>query len=457
MMDWLIEHERCSLWAGMGIGKTSGTLLAVEIMRVLGTIADAPTLVLGPMRVARDTWPDELAKWDNFKHLEIVPLVGGPAERARLLRLDRPYFTVSYENIPWLVEHFLERWPFRQVVADEADRLKGFREKSRGTGLSSKKAGSSGQRAHQIGRVAHTLVKRWINLAGTPAPNGLKDLWGQMWYVDRGARLGRTYGAFKDRWFRRKWSGHGIEPLPHAKDEIHALLRDICLTVDPKDYFDLKDPIVREIKVHLPPETRRVYKELEKELFATLFTGEDIEVTNSASLFNKCLQIANGAVYTTYPEWAPVHDEKIQALESIVSEWAGTPLLVTYEFKSDCARLKKAFPGAVELKTVAGMKAFKAGQSGMGLAHAGSLGHGIDGLQYVTNVIVRFGRNSNLGQQLQVLERVGPMRQLQAGLDRNVFLYEIITEDTVDEDIVASNLAKRDVQDCLLEAMKRRL
>lgn len=456
MVDWVIEHKRCSLWAGMGIGKSSAELFALDALKLMGDIGTSPTLVIGPARVARDTWPEEVAKWSQFKDLRIVTLSGAPKERLDALKRKVDIFTISYELLPWLVEHFMEKWPFKQVVADESDRLKGFREKRGGVNIESKKTSKTAKRAHSLGMVAHNLTDRWVNLTGTPAPNGLKDLWGQQWYIDRGARLGRTHSAFMQRWFKPKWSGHGVEPMPHADKEIHAALADCCLTIDPKDYFDLKEPIVTEIKVKLPPKARAIYKELERELFASLGDLGNIEVFNSASLTNKCLQLANGAVYTDYPNWVTIHDEKIEAIRSILGEAGGNPVLLAYSFKSDLARIKTAFPGAVELSTPAGMKAFRAGDAPIGLAHPKSMGHGIDGLQNVTNILVRYGHDWNLGERMQMLERIGPMRQLQAGLDRPVFVYDIVATDTVDCDVIEAHAAKRSVQDSLLLAMKRR-
>jgi SNF2 family DNA or RNA helicase len=458
MCDWLIAHQRSSLWAGMGIGKSSAALMALEILRMIDGHNDAPTLIIGPARVANEVWKAEAAKWTQFKHLEITALSGGPESRRRLLKFDRPYFTISYELLPWLVEHYLEQWPFRQVVADESDRLKGFREKSHGTGLNSVKRGASGLRAHSIGRVAHTLVRRWINLTGTPAPNALQDLWGQMWFVDKGERLGRTFTAFKHRWFRPKWSGHGIEPLPHAKDQIYAALRDVCLTVDPKDYFDLKDPIVTRINVKLPDKVRALYRKVEADLFATLEDGTDINALSQGIAMNKCLQIANGAVYTdpNTRAWSHVHDAKIEALDSIVHEAAGMPVLVAYSYRHDLERILKAFPAAADLSQPRVLDAFKKGHVKIGVAHPASMGHGIDGMQYATNILVRFGHITNAGNTAQMLERIGPMRQLQAGFDRAVFVYDIVAEDTVDEDVISANTGKLSMQAALLDAMNRR-
>jgi hypothetical protein len=444
MVDWVAGHKRCALWAGMGIGKSSAQLFTLDLLKLQGVIGDSPTLVLGPKRVARDTWPEEVAKWEQFKDLRIMPLVGTSKQRLDRLKAKADIFTMSYDLAPWLVEHFQERWPFRQVVADESDRLKGFRSRQ------------GGERARALGRIAHNLTDRWVNLTGTPSPNGLKDLWGQTWFLDRGERLGRTFSAFTQRWFRPNWNGFGVTPLPHADKEIHAALQDICLTIDPKDYFDLKEPIITTIKVKLPPAARKIYKALEKELFAELGDLGNIEVFNAAALTNKCLQLANGAVYTEYPKWAPIHDEKIEAVRSIVAEAGGMPVLLAYQFKSDVARLKAAFPSAVELSSATGMEAFRAGDSPIGLAHPKSLGHGIDGLQYVTNILIRFAHGWNLGEEMQLYERIGAMRQLQAGLDRHVWVYDIIAENTVEEDAVAAHAAKRGVQDALLLAMKRR-
>src|SRR5271166_949724 len=443
MVNFAREHKRCAIWAGMGSGKTSAMEYLIEYLNLLGEVSGEPWLVLGPMRVARDVWPEDIGRWAQFRDLRIVPLTGTPRQRADKLKSRADIFTLSYELAPWLVEHYLDKWPFRYVIADESDRLKGFRLRQ------------GGERARALGCVAHNLTERWINLTGTPTPNGLKDLWGQTWYLDRGKRLGATYSAFMDRWFRTNPHSKAVEPMPHSDEEIHAAVRDICITIDPKDYYDLKEPIVTRVNVKLPKKARAIYKELEKELFAKLETGEEVEVFNQAALTNKCLQLANGAVYTDYPQWAPIHDEKLEALRSIVSESGNSPLLVAYSFKSDVARIKKAFPSAVELSTNEGMAAFRSGGSGMGLAHPKSMGHGIDGLQDVCNKLVRYGHIWNAGETWQMLERIGPMRQMQLGLT-DVWVYDIVAENTLDEEVIESHTLKGGVQEALKLATKRR-
>ena len=464
MVDWLMSVKRGGLWAGMGIGKTSASLVVLDWLKILGELdVRHPALIVGPMRVARDTWPDEVRKWDQFRDLSITPLVGTPAERVELLRRPSHLFTVSYELAPWLVEQWVERWPYRIVIADESDRLKGFREKSKhGTKLESEKSGRSGKRAHQLARIAHNGTDRWINLTGTPAPAGLKDLWGQTWYLDRGLRLGRTFGAFQQRWFRKKWnSDYGMEPMPHSDAEIHGLLKDIYLTVDPKDYFDLKDPIYTRVSVTLPPPARKLYQKARDEMYIALeelVQREGINIVNAGVLMQKCLQIANGAVYVdkVTREWAHVHDAKLEALDSIVHEAGGAPIMVAYNFRSDRDRILKAFPAAVDISTTEGLAAFKSGKRTIGVAHPKSMGHGIDGLQYVTNILVFFGHDPKTGERMQFIERAGPMRQLQAKLDRPVWVYDIVAKDTEDENVMRIHHENKSVQDVLLDAMNRR-
>lgn len=468
MVNWLTAHKRCGLWAGMGIGKTSAALIALDWLNLMGEIHwTEPTLVVGPMRVARDTWPEEIRKWDQFKNLSITPLIGTPEQRIRLLSSRSDIFTVSYELTPWLVEHFLEKWPFRVVIADESDRLKGFREKSwaekRGPGVGNAKKGRSGLRAYHLSRIAHNMTDRWINLTGTPAPAGLKDLWGQTWFLDRGARLGKTFGAFQERWFRKKWdSDYGFEPMPGADAQIHDAVRDLYLTVNPKDYFDLKDPIYTRIHVNLTPKARKLYQQAKSEMYIGLeeLIGRQggIDIVNAGVLSQKCLQLANGAIYTDPKRtaWAQVHDEKIDALDSIVHEAAGAPILVGINFRHDRERILKAFPRAVDISTPRGLADFKSGKRTIGVAHAKSMGHGIDGLQYVTNIIAFFGHNWKTGERMQFLERAGPMRQFQAGLDRPVYVYDIVARDTEDENVMRVHHENMTVQDVLLEAMNRR-
>jgi len=456
----IIEHQvdvaRGATWAGMGMGKTVSTLTAIDALSVAEE--PWPALVLAPLRVARTTWPDEVAKWDHLRHLNAMPVVGSEVERRLALRHDAAIYTCNYDNLPWLVDYLGERWPCRTVVADEATRLKSFRigaGKPKKNG-EPKKAAGGGIRAYVLARVAHTKIKRFIELTGTPAPNGLKDLWGQTWFLDAGQRLGRTHGAFMQRWFQKSFDGYGSVPLPLAEQEIHDRLRDICLTIDPKDWFDLDEPIVRNVYVDLPPKVRNKYREMEKEMF-TQIEEHSIEAFNAAARTMKCLQLANGAAYIDDEgNWKEVHDQKLQALESIVAEANGAPVLVAYHFKSDLARLQQAFPAGRVLDADPGtIRDWNAGRIPLLFAHPASAGHGLN-LQDGGNILVYFGHWWNLEERQQILERIGPMRQKQSGHDRPVWVYNIIARDTVDEMVIERCETKREVQDILLDAMKRR-
>lgn len=450
MVEHMLRTPRCALWAGMGMGKTAAVLTALD---ALSLTERGQTLVLAPLRVAAATWPEEAGKWAHLGGLRVQPVLGSLAERRAALRVgaDADVYTVNYENLPWLVEYLGDRWPFQTIVADESTRLKSFRLKG------------GGKRARALARVAWTRVRRFIELTGTPAPNGLADLWGQAWFLDRGQRLGRSYTAFMDRWFRVIRVGadpHAVQylPLPHAQPQMHELLSDLCLTLDARDHFDLREPIVNVIRVELPPAARRAYRQMERQMFLELAGGGEIEAVHAAAKTLKCLQLANGAIYTdeTATTWEEVHDEKLRALDSIIEEAAGAPVLVAYQFQSDLARLRKAFPKAQVLGRDHSIIArWNAGHIPILLAHPASAGHGLN-LQDGGNILVFFGHWWNLEEYQQIIERIGPTRQMQAGHDRPVYIHHIVAANTVDELVMARRETKRAVQDILLDAMKRR-
>jgi SNF2 family DNA or RNA helicase len=448
VIEHILDVPRGAVWAGMGMGKTVSALTALDILEIT---EPGPALVIAPLRVAASTWPDEARKWAHLANVEVSAVIGTPAERRAALARPATIYTTNYDNLPWLVEHYGAKWPFRKVVADESTRLKSFRTKQ------------GGKRAHALGRVAHCKVDRFIELTGTPSPNGLQDLWGQAWFLDKGARLGRSFEAFKARWFRSIQVGsdrHAVrlEPLPFAQEQIEGAMRDLCLSFDARDYFDISEPIVNIIRVELPPKARSLYDDMEREMFSTLACGSEIEALNAASKTIKCLQLANGAVYTddTCSAFAETHDAKLQALEDILEEAAGMPVLVAYHFKSDLVRLQRAFPKGRALdNNPQTVRDWNAGRIPVLFAHPASAGHGLN-LQDGGNILVFFGHWWDLEQYQQIIERIGPTRQMQAGHDRPVFIHHIVAADTVDELVLVRRESKREVQDLLLAAMKRK-
>jgi SNF2 family DNA or RNA helicase len=447
IIDHAVDLERSGIWAGMGMGKTVSTLTALDMLEL---VEPGPTLVIAPLRVASSTWPDEAKKWTHLRNIEVSAVVGNPDERRAALRRPASIYTTNYEQLPWLVEHLGDKWPFKKIVADESTKLKGFRLRQ-GT-----------QRAQALAKVAHKHANRFIELTGTPSPNGLQDLWGQAWFLDGGVRLGRSYQAFIDRWFRSEQTGNDrhavrLEPLPFAREQIEDKLRDICISLDPRDYFDIAEPIVNVIRVELPAKARALYRDMEREMFMEI-DGSEVEAFNAASKTIKCLQLANGAVYTdeSCTKFSEVHDVKLQALEEIVEEAAGMPVLVAYHFKSDLARLLKAFPrGRVLDADPQTIRDWNAGKIPVLFAHPASAGHGLN-LQDGGNILAFFGHWWNLEEYQQIVERIGPTRQAQAGHDRPVFIHHIVAAGTVDELVMARRDSKRAVQDLLLEAMKAR-
>lgn len=448
IVEHIVAHPRCNIWAGMGTGKTVSTLTALDfLMNDLGE--DGPALVLAPLRVARSTWPTEVAKWPHLRRLTISAVVGTAEERVVALRRPAQVYATNYDALPWLAEHLGDAWPFRIVVPDEAARLKNFR------------ITQGGKRAGVLGKVAHTRVERWVNLTGTPAPNGLIDLWGQAWFLDQGQRLGRSFSAFESRWFA--WKRRGTKNQ-YAKDmvlqegaqaQIEGRLKDLTITVRAGDFLDLPPLIENVIEVDLPPTARRHYRELEREMFTRLAEGEEVEAFNAAGKTMKCLQAANGALYLEDGStWKEIHDAKIEALQSVVEEAAGASVLVAYHFKSDLARLQRAFPQGRTLDADPGtITAWNAGKIPLLFAHPASAGHGLN-LQDGGNILVFFGLWWDLEQHEQIIERIGPTRQAQSGYNRPVYVHRIVARKTVDELVLARLQTKASVQSLLLEAMK---
>ena len=444
LIGHMLDMPRCGGWAGMGMGKTVSTLMSLDMLEL---VEPGPALVLAPLRVAASTWPDEAKKWGNLRNVEVSAVIGTPEQRRAALRRPASIYTTNYDNLVWLVEELGERWPFRKVVADESTRLKSFRLRQ------------GGKRAQALARVAHCKVDRFIELTGTPSPNGLQDLWGQAWFLDRGQRLGRTWEAFVQRWFRSIPGDNGftrIEPMPFAQEQIEDRMRDLCLSLDARDWFDIRQPIENVIRVELPKRARALYEDMEREMFMQL-DGHEIEAFSAAAKTIKCLQIANGAAYTDEAgNWSEVHDAKLQALEDVIEEAAGMPVLVAYHFKSDLARLLRAFPKGRHLdQDPQTIRDWNAGKIPILFAHPASAGHGLN-LQDGGNILVMFGHWWDLEQYQQIVERIGPTRQAQAGHDRPVFIHHIVAADTIDEIVMARRESKREVQDLLLEAMKRK-
>ena len=438
IIDHITDHQRCNVWASMGSGKSASLLTAADILWLAGSNL-SPALVLAPLRVARDVWPGETEKWDHLNGITVSPIVGTPKQRADALKVKADVFTINYENVQWLVEQFPKRWPFKWCIADESTRLKGFRLR-KGT----KRAAALSKVAHQTGR--------WTNLTGTPAPNGLVDLWGSNYFVDFGERLGATYTAFLTRWFDKNEYTRKITPKDHAEAEITAALSDITISVE----VEADEPVHMPVYFDLPKRAREQYVSMEDTLFAELGPDIAVEAMTAAAASMKCLQMASGAVYIDDKgNWEEIHDAKLRILEEIIDETGGQPLLVAHWFKSDLTRLLQRFPFARVLNTKQDMDDWNAGKIAMGLGHPQSIGHG-NNLQDGGCIVVFFTQTWNLELRKQFIERVGPVRQVQSGHPRPVLVYDILARNTVDESVQIRIVEKCDVQDALMAAHRWR-
>lgn len=424
----------------MGSGKTVSTATALDELDVVEPVF--PAIVFAPLRVARSTWVDEIQKWAHLNHLRVSVITGTERQRMAALKKPADIYATNYEQIGWLVKVLGDKWPFLTIVADEWTRLKSFRLRQ------------GGSRAQALSKVAFLNNCRFIGLTGTPAPNGLKDLWGQLFFVDKGERLGRSYSAFSMRWFRQGHDGFSLQPMDHAQGEIETLLADVCLTVSG---LDVVEPIVNPVFVDLLPSAREVYRAMEKEAFA-IIADQGVEAVNAAVRLNKCLQIASGALYVDDDgAWEKVHDGKLDALDSIVEEANGMPVLVAYNLKSSLARLQARFRhGRVLDANPATIHEWNAGKISLLFAHPKSAGHGLN-LADGGNILAFFDVDWNLEEHQQIIERIGPQRQKQAGYDRPVFVYPILARGTVDELVMKRLEGKRSVQEILLEALKEKL
>lgn len=443
IIDFICQLRRCAVWASMGAGKTVATLTALERLNMVEDVY--PVLILAPLRVARTTWPTEVKRWRHLEHLNVVPITGTQKQRERAAARDGEVYTSNYDNLVWLREWYGDKWPFRTVVADEFTRLKSFRIRQ------------GGSRARALGQVAHTHVTRFIGLTGTPAPNGIRDLWGPSWFLDQGERLGKTFSAFEQRWFKKGYDGYSLVAYDHTQEEVQEKLKDICLTIDAVASMGVDDAVVRPLFVDLPIPARRVYAEMERELFAELASGEVIEAANAMVKTQKCLQLANGTMYVDDDHnWEAVHAAKLEALDSIIEEASGAPVLVAYHFRHDLERIKQRFKHAKVLDAdPQTIREWNAGKISILLAHPASAGHGLN-LADGGNILAFYGVNWNLEEYLQIIERIGPMRQKQAGYDRPCLVYPILARDTIDEVVMERLASKRTIQDVLLDAMKRK-
>jgi hypothetical protein len=425
-VNFQCTHPNSMLWLDMGLGKTVITL--TTLAHLIRTQFLKGVIIVAPIRVIRLVWRQEAAKWEHTKHLTFSMITGTKDQRTRALLRPADVYMTNYENLKWLAEtlqtYFVKKdrpMPFTGIVWDEISKMKN----------------SATDRVKATKKILDHFV--WsTGLTGTPASNGYKDLHGQFLVVDKGQRLGVSKTAFRTRFYRKAGPFKEV-PYEDTEDTIKKLIGDITLEMSAEDYNPLPDLVVNNIEIEMPPDLRVRYDKMEKEFFLKLDSGAEVEMFNQASLTNKCLQFSNGAMYPVagMPLWEAVHDLKLEALEDIIDEANGSPILCAYAYRSDAERIMTKFKhlrpiNLTECKTEASlvnaMHRWKTGDCDLMIGHPASMGHGIDGLQKNGHIVVWYGLNWSLDLYDQMNARV---RRQGQGIP--VICHRIMIQETLDQ------------------------
>ena len=433
--NFILEHPIAAVLLDMGLGKSVITLTAIEeLMRDRFEVSKV--LVIAPLRVATNTWPLEIRKWDHLHGLTYSVAVGTETERKTALMAKADIYIINRENVQWLIEKSGMPFDFDMVVIDE---------------LSSFKSNQA-KRFKCLVKV-RPRVKRIVGLTGTPSSNGLMDLWAEFRLLDMGQRLGRYIGQYRRTYFMPdKRNGdiiYSYKPLPGAEEAIYKKIGDITISMRSKDYLKMPECVINEVPVRMAPHQAELYERLKQEMVISM-KGKEIDAVNAAALSGKLLQMANGAVYDDMGEPLFIHDEKLNALEDLIEGANGKPVLIAYWYKHDLERIK-ARVAVREIKTDKDIADWNAGNIAIAVIHPASAGHGLN-LQSGGSTLIWFSLTWSLELYQQTNARL--WRQ---GQTDTVVIHHIITKDTIDEDVMAALRKKERTQSSLINAVKARL
>ena len=435
---FILEHPISAILLDMGLGKSVITLTAVNDL-LFDSFEIHKVLVIAPLRVARDTWPAELEKWEHLHGLIYSVAVGTEAQRKAALLQKADIFIINRENIEWLVEKSGLPFDYDMVVVDELSSFKSFQAK----------------RFRSLMKV-RPFVKRIAGLTGTPSSNGLMDLWAEFRLLDMGKRLGRFITHFRSNYFvpdkRNQQIVFSYKPKPGAEDAIYRLVSDITISMKSTDYLKMPECVINEVPVRLSEKEMECYRTLKDDLILSL-DGQDIDAANAVGLSNKLTQMANGAVYAEDKNVIAIHDRKLDALEDLIEAANGKPVLVAYWFKHDLSRIeerlhKRHIPFS-KLDTADSIKRWNNGELPVALVHPASAGHGLN-LQSGGSTLIWFGLTWSLEQYHQTNARL--WRQGQEA--DTVVIHHLIAKDTIDEKIMAALKKKDKTQSALIAAVK---
>lgn len=432
----VLVDDALGLLLDLGLGKTVITLTAVNDLKY-NRFAVNRALVIAPKKVAEATWSTEAAKWEHLKLLRIIPVLGDQRKRIRALNTPGDVWVIARDNVKWLVEYYRNEWPFDMVIVDELSSFKNHQAKR-----------------FKVLSWVRPHIKRIVGLTGTPAPNGLLDLWAQVFLLDQGKRLEKFITHYRERYFDRNYNGHGYTAKPGAEEIIHNRIADICVSMKAEDYLDLPDVVTNVIPIVLDDKAQEQYKRLERDL---LLQVEDTEITatSAAVLTGKLLQLCNGALYDEDRQVHEIHNCKIEAFMELIEQLNGKPALVFYSYQHDLVRIKEALRKSGlrirELKTPQDQLDWNARQVDILLAHPASAAYGLN-LQDGGNHVVWFGLNWSLELYQQANGRLHRQGQTQ-----KVILHHLVVQGGADEDVMAALEDKAGTQDRLLNALKARI
>ena len=387
--------------------------------------------MIAPKKVAEGTWTKEAAKWDHTKMLRVSPVLGSQAKRIRALNTPADLYVINRENVCWLVDYYRNAWPFDMVVIDESSSFKSH----------------SAKRFKALAGIS-SRISRMVELTGTPSPNGLADLWSQVYLLDGGERLGKRYSQFRERYFQ--------PAKPGTEESILAKISDICISMKAEDYLELPDLTYHEVPVELDKKSWKAYQDLERKMILELPEDDElISVTSAAALSNKLLQLANGAVYDEDRQVHEVHDCKIEAFLELVESLQGKPVLVFYNYQHDRERILKALAKSElrirELKTTQDEDDWNAGRIDILLTHPASSAYGLN-LQQGGNHVIWFGLTWNYELYTQANKRLHRQGQV-----NKVIIHHLVSTGTRDEDVMTALKQKDDVQNWVMESLKARI
>ena len=439
-VDHIINNPRCGLILEMGLGKTVSTLTAIN--KLIQGLEISDVLIVAPKRVAETVWTSECEKWEHLKGLKVSRIIGNEAKRKAAIREKAHLYTIGRDNLAWLVGQYGGlSLPFDMVVLDESSSFKNPK-----------------SIRFKALRRASSNIRRIVLLTGTPAPNGLIDLWSQIFLLDRGERLGKTLTSYREKYFTpNQRNGHIVYNYKIQKDadrKIYDQIDDICMSMKASDYLEMPELISNPIKLKMSSALKRKYEDFEREQVLQLIEGGEVTALNAAALSNKLLQFANGAVYDDSRNVHEIHDLKLEAIDEVIEAANGRPVLVAWTYRHDLERLKKKLKkyDPVHLQCEQNIKDWNAGKIQVLLMHPASGGHGLN-LQSGGNIIVWFGQTWSLELEQQLNARLYRQGQKEA----HVIIHRLITAGTLDEDVIRALHNKSNKQNGLIEAIKSKL